>query len=164
MSILFVFYFDFLLTIKRPYGNISIREVIFLNERIKQLRKKLDLTQQQFAEKIGVKRNTVATYEMGRSEPSDSGIALICREFNVNEDWLRNGKGEMLKERPPVDEVGEYIGELLDYDIENDEEKNPFYDIIIEMMRAYHDMDEKSKLVIRDYFGKIQEDIKKEKD
>lgn len=66
-----------------------------LNERIRKLRKVLDLTQQQFADRIRVKRNTVATYEMGRSEPSDSAISLMCREFNVNETWLRTGEGEM---------------------------------------------------------------------
>lgn len=69
--------------------------VIILNNRLKQLRKTLNLTQQEFAEKIGVKRNTVATYEIGRSEPSGSAISLICREFNVNEEWLRTGKGDM---------------------------------------------------------------------
>lgn len=68
-----------------------------MNERLKKLRKFLDLTQQEFADKIKVKRNTVATYEMGRSEPSDAAVSLICKEFNVNEKWLRTGEGEMLK-------------------------------------------------------------------
>ena len=71
-----------------------------MNERIKKLRKTLDLTQQEFADKIGVKQNTVAQYEMGRNIPIDSVIFLICREFNVNEEWLRNGTGEMFL---PVD-------------------------------------------------------------
>ncbi len=66
-----------------------------MNERIKQLRKNLDLTQQEFSERIGIKRNTIATYESGRNEPIDAVISLICREFNVNEEWLRNGTGEM---------------------------------------------------------------------
>lgn len=66
-----------------------------INDRIKTLRKSLDLTQQKFAERICIKRNTVATYESGRNEPVDSVVALICREFNVNEEWLRNGTGKM---------------------------------------------------------------------
>lgn len=65
-----------------------------MNNRIKEVRNHFHLTQQEFADKIKVKRNTVATYEMGRSVPSDSAIALICKEFNVNEFWLRTGKGE----------------------------------------------------------------------
>lgn len=62
-----------------------------MHERIRKLRRILDLTQEKFAERIGIKRNTVATYESGRNEPVDSVVALICREFHVNEEWLRNG-------------------------------------------------------------------------
>ena len=66
-----------------------------MNERIKQLRKTLGFTQQEFAERIGVKRNTIAQYETGRNEPIGSVLNLICKEYNVNPDWLRNGSGEM---------------------------------------------------------------------
>lgn len=84
-----------------------------MNERIKKLRKALDLTQQQFADKIKVKRNTVATYEMGRSEPSDSAISLICREFNVNETWLRTGNGEMFVQRTRNQIITDFLGDLI---------------------------------------------------
>lgn len=66
-----------------------------MNERIKELRKRLNLTQQQFAERLGIKRNTIANYEVGRNAPVDTVVSLICRVFNVNEEWLRNGTGEM---------------------------------------------------------------------
>lgn len=66
-----------------------------MNERLRKLRKSLDMTQQNFGARISVKGNTVAQWESGRNEPSDSTIFLICREFNVNEDWLRTGNGEM---------------------------------------------------------------------
>ena len=75
-----------------------------LNERLKKLRKKLDLTQREFAEKLHIKQNTVATYEMGRIIPSDSVVAGICREFNVNEEWLRTDTGEMFIEETPDEE------------------------------------------------------------
>lgn len=68
-----------------------------MDKRIKKLRRTLDLTQQEFGDRIGVKRNTIATYEGGRSTPIDSVISLICREFSVNEEWLRSGTGEMFK-------------------------------------------------------------------
>lgn len=71
-----------------------------MNERIKKLRKALDLTQQEFADKIGMKRNTVANYETDRNKPSNSVISLICKAFDVNEDWLRTGEGEMFGPRP----------------------------------------------------------------
>lgn len=66
-----------------------------MNERIKKLRKHLDLTQQEFADRIGVKRNTIANYEIGRNVPIDSVLSLIVREFHVSEAWLRSGEGEM---------------------------------------------------------------------
>ena len=66
-----------------------------MNERIKELRKALGLTQQEFSDKIGVKRNTIAQYESGRNAPIDAVISLICREFNVSEEWLRTGTGDM---------------------------------------------------------------------
>ena len=66
-----------------------------MSERLKKLRKALDLTQQEFADRLGIKRNTVAQYEIGRNEPIDAVIISICREFNVNEEWLRTGKGDM---------------------------------------------------------------------
>ena len=66
-----------------------------MKDRMRKLRKQLDLTQQEFADRIRMKRNTVANYETGRNEPSAAVISLICREFNVNEDWLRTGEGEM---------------------------------------------------------------------
>ena len=64
-------------------------------ERIKEVRKANGLTQQKFADRIGVKQNTVAQYEMGRNVPIDTVINLICREFHINEAWLRSGVGEM---------------------------------------------------------------------
>ena len=69
----------------------------------------MDLTQQEFADRIGVKRNTVATYELGRNKPVDAVASLICREFRVNEEWLRNGTGEMFQSRP-YDELDMLLG------------------------------------------------------
>ena len=59
-----------------------------MKERIRKLRKTLDLTQKAFAERIGMKSNTIATYEMGRAIPSDPAINNICKEFGVREQWL----------------------------------------------------------------------------
>lgn len=70
--------------------------VVLVNERIKKLRKMLDLTQQEFGNRIGMKQNTIALIEKGRNT-SDQTIFSICREFNVNEEWLRSGTGEMFK-------------------------------------------------------------------
>ena len=130
-----------------------------MNERIKELRKVLNLTQQEFADKLNIKRGAIANYEIGRNEPIDAVISLICKEFNVNEDWLRNGEGEIFKERSPSEEVGYYVEELLEYDGNG----NPFYDMIIEMMKKYSELDDKSKTVIREYFRGVADGIHKEK-
>lgn len=65
-----------------------------MNERIKELRKLLNLTQREFANKIGMQTNTIAVYEMGVRKPKSSTISIICHEFNVNEEWLLNGIGD----------------------------------------------------------------------
>ncbi len=70
-----------------------------MNERIKKLRKALDLTQKEFAERIGMKRNSIALIENGRNT-SEQTIFAICREFNVNEEWLKTGAGEMFRAAP----------------------------------------------------------------
>ena len=64
-----------------------------MNERIKQLRKQLGLNQTQFGERLGVKQTTIAGYETGARVPLDTVITSICREFDVNEVWLRTGEG-----------------------------------------------------------------------
>ena len=84
-----------------------------VGERIKKVRKALDLTQQEFADRIGSKRNTVATYEMGRSAPSAAVLSLISREFNVSEEWLRTGAGAMFLQVSREDELSAAVNKLL---------------------------------------------------
>lgn len=71
-----------------------------IGERIKELRKALRMTQTAFADRIGIRQNSVALLEMGRNTPSDQTVAFICREFRVSEEWLRNGTGEMFVPSP----------------------------------------------------------------
>ena len=71
-----------------------------MKERIKMLRHMFDLSQQGFADRLGVKRGAIANYEVGRNDPVDSIVSLICREFNVREEWLRTGEGEVFQEDP----------------------------------------------------------------
>lgn len=126
-----------------------------MNERIKKLRKELKLTQQEFSDKLHIKRNTLANYEIGRNEPIDAVVALICKTYNVNEEWLRSGEGDMFLELPEEDEEAAYVSELLE-DGEND-----LYKLIKEIMHTYHDLTPKSKEVIRDFSAALRENIKK---
>lgn len=84
-----------------------------MNERIKELRVTLGLTQETFAKRLGIKRNTIGNYETGNRVPSDQSIFSICREFNVNEEWLRNGTGEMFNTLSQDEEVAYIVGRAL---------------------------------------------------
>ena len=88
-----------------------------MKNRLKELRKNLNLTQQDFADKIGIKRNTITNYEVGLRVPSNSVIHNICREFNVNEDWLRTGKGNIFNATGD-DELAYLVGQLCGSDDE----------------------------------------------
>ena len=87
-----------------------------MKDRIKKIRKELDLTQQKFADKLGVKRNTVGQWECGINAITDQVITSICREFNVNEDWLRDGTGEMFIEQTRDEQISSFIGSIQSSD------------------------------------------------
>ena len=132
-----------------------------MNERIKALRKFLGLNQTEFGNRIGIKQTTVAGYETGSKNPMDSVVISICREFNVNETWLRTGEGEMFNELSADEEIGYIVGGVLDHD----EKESPFYDVILAMMRSYHELDDKSKDVVLKFFADIRKNMdKKEED
>ena len=66
-----------------------------MNERVKELRKALNLTMEKFGDRLGVRKTAISLIESGRNNLTDQMLKLICREFSVNEDWLRTGSGEM---------------------------------------------------------------------
>lgn len=84
-----------------------------MNYRIREIRKDNNLTQTEFGERIGVKGNTITGYENGTRIPSDAIILSICREFNVNEDWLRTGQGEKYLRLSRKETVAAYVGKIL---------------------------------------------------
>lgn len=85
-----------------------------MESRIKEIRKVKGLTQQEFSDRIGVKRNTIAQYESGRNAPIDAVIALICREFSISETWLRTGEGEMCQPRSRNEELLEFAAKATE--------------------------------------------------
>lgn len=87
-----------------------------MNERIKYVRAERGLTQEQFANKIGLTRNYVARIEIGERTPSDRTISDICEKFGVNETWLRSGIGEPFKAVSRADEISAFIGKVLGND------------------------------------------------
>lgn len=71
-----------------------------MNERIKELRKNLNLTMEKFGIRLGVGKTAISKLENGERNLTELMFKSICREFNVNEEWLRNGKGEMFVSNP----------------------------------------------------------------
>lgn len=126
---------------------INISEVINTNERIKAIREYLQLTQEEFGNRIGSARNTIANYENGNRNPSNSVVLSICREFNVDENWLRTGNGEMLSEVPAEDEFFKAAAQ-----ISKSGDKFAMQAII-----EYWKLDDVSKEVLRNYIYKIAE-------
>ena len=85
-------------------------ENISFGLRIKDLRKTLEMTQSDFAVRIGLTQNTITKYETGLRSPSNQIVISICREFNVNEDWLRTGNGDMFNPISEDEELDLYVG------------------------------------------------------
>ena len=71
-----------------------------MNRRIKEIRETLKLSQSGFANMLNLKRNSISLIEVGKRNPSDRTILDICQKFNVSEDWLRTGAGEMFLKTP----------------------------------------------------------------
>lgn len=102
-----------------------------MKERIKQLRKTLKLTQVEFGEKLGLKGNTITNYENGLRVPSDAVILSICREFDVNENWLRTGNGNMFLPEDRHAEIARITRQLLNE--EEDSFKNRFVAMLADL-------------------------------
>ena len=84
-----------------------------MNERVKLIRKNAGLTMEQFGERIGMKKSSVSQIESGRNNPSDSSIKMICREFNISEEWLRTGSGAPYKKLSRKEKISEFFGDVL---------------------------------------------------
>nr|DAR06117.1 MAG TPA: helix-turn-helix domain protein [Caudoviricetes sp.] len=102
-----------------------------IGERVKELRKQVNLTQQAFADRLNLKRNTVGSYEVNVVEPSDRTISDICREFNVNETWLRTGEGEMFNQITRSEKITSFLTEITED--EGDDFKRRFVEMLAEL-------------------------------
>ena len=90
-----------------------------INERIAQCIDALGIKKTTFADRINVSQAFVSQLVKGVSQPSDRTISDICREFNVNRDWLEKGEGdEMFIKLSRSDEISAFIGEILSGDID----------------------------------------------
>lgn len=126
-----------------------------MKERIRTLRKELGLNQSDFGNKIGVKQGTVAGYESGARTPLDTVIASICREFNVNENWLRTGEGEMFEQMTEQQKILKYTALLLS------DKDSVVANAIQTLIVTYEQLDDTSKATLEKIALQYIENLKK---
>lgn len=102
-----------------------------MNERIALVRRSLNLTQEKFAERVGLSRNFMWMVESGARVPSDRTISDICREFNVNETWLRTGEGEMFNQITQSEKLAAFLADITAD--EGDDFKRRFVEMLAEL-------------------------------
>lgn len=118
------------------FVDIITLEVFEMNNRIRELRKALDLSQKEFAEKIGLKQNAISYMEKNGFTITEQNIKVICSQFNVNENWLRTGSGKMF--------------------LENEKKQKEFFDIFDELSPALQDYLIKTAKDLLDTQSKMQ--------
>ena len=123
-----------------------------MKNRLKLLREDQNMTQQKFADKLGIKRTTIGNYEVGRNEPVDSVISLICDRFGVNEQWLRTGVGEMYLETKKDDDIDRLINKML-----NDETAERKKRLVTAILRLSPEQIEKGVEWMKEAFGLVEE-------
>lgn len=111
-----------------------------MNSRIRELRKSLNLSQKDFAERIGLKQNAISYMEKQGATVTEQNIRTICAQFSVNEHWLRTGSGKML--------------------LENEKKQKEFFDIFNELSPYLQDYLIKTARDLLDAQNKMLSDYK----
>ena len=125
-----------------------------INERVRELRKELDMNQTEFGKKIALSQNHLTGIETGKRSVTDRTIKLICTEFGVSEDWLRTGKEPMFVE---IDEDDKYSKAFSAASIEEDEFAKA---LLIE----YMDLSKEDREIVKQMILRIAERTKKSSD
>ena len=121
-----------------------------IEDRVLLIREKKELSQEEFGERIGVTKSTISLIERKLRNPSERVIRDICREFNVNEDWLRNGTGEMFIEVP---EEAEFEAAAAELSKNNDV-------LAMQAVIQYWKLDEASREAVRKYVKNLCDNVK----
>lgn len=117
-----------------------------MNERIKELRAELGLSAEKFGSRVGVTRSAISRIENGIVNLTEQMVLSVCREFNVREEWLRNGTGEMFCDFSD-DEYSKAAAALS-----NDA-------LIRSLLIDYWRLNDDSKKLFRDFLHKLSDDV-----
>lgn len=125
-----------------------------INERVRELRKKLGMSQTEFGKKIALSQNHLTGIETGKRSVTDRTIKLLCAEFNVSEDWLRTGKEPMFVE---VDEEDKFSQAFAAASMEED-------DFIKALLIEYMSLSKEDREVVKQMMQRIAARTKKSSD
>lgn len=128
-----------------------------MNERIKQLRKEISLSQEEFGKRIGIGKTSVSKIETGENSPSEQTIMLMCREFNVNEEWLRNGTGVMFVKLTQMEKAYNRFGYIME---NSPPSKKAALALLLELL--YEVPDDKWNLIMEQYNEALVEATKED--
>ena len=128
-------------------------------ERVKEVRKAQDMTLEEFGKRLNVTKVTMSNIERGNRSLTERMLKDICREFNINEEWLRTGEGDMVQKLSEEEEIAILVSDLLE-----EGKDNPFYGIILEIIRTYNELSPASQAVLREASQKLVENLSKKKE
>lgn len=126
-----------------------------VNERVREIRKSVELTMEKFGERLGVGKVAISCIESGKNNVTAQMIKSICREFGYREEWLRDGIEPKQPPKLEEDELAEYIEDLLSTD-------NSTYTLVKSILKTYNKLDDKSKQVINSTIDELIAEMKKE--
>lgn len=128
-------------------------------ERVKEVRKFRKMSMEQFGERLGVQKSAISKIEKGDRGLTEQMLKAICREFNVNEEWLRTGDGDMPRKLSEEEEIADLVSDVLE-----NGKNNEFYGIILEIIRTYNELSPGSQEVIKNFSKKLGENLSKKKE
>lgn len=126
-----------------------------MNERVKELRKALGLTLEKFGENIGMKKNSISQIESGKNAVTPQFIKSICLVYNVNEEWLRTGTGDMFLLIPENEEVSRCTQELLET------QGSIVTDALKNFIVIYQKLDDTSKSILENVLSELLDSMTK---
>ena len=127
-------------------------------ERVKEVRKSLNLTMEQFGNKLGVTKVEISNIEKEKRNLTEQMSRAICREFNVSEEWLKTGEGEMYQQLSEDEEIAGIVSDLLE-----EGKDNAFYGIILEIAKTYNELSPASQKVLTEAAEKLADNLAKKK-
>lgn len=128
-------------------------------ERVREVRKFRKMSMEQFGERLGVQKSAISKIEKGDRGLTEQMLKAICREFNVNETWLRAGDGDMPQKLSEEEEIADLVSDVLE-----NGKNNEFYGIILEIIRTYNELSPGSQEVIKNFSKKLGENLSKKKE